>query len=270
MCFLLFVQSAHPQKAAVLSPDNTPQSQQYAGLVNENLSRLVKTADLDLAATVLRAQAPERPFNQTVAEARALGTGIGSEYLILLRADTIRRTSLEKDKYFEAYAVYFVVSSKTGMLVHWGIQSHEADEPEPAGAQLLDSIPGTAAEIADRIKADQETGGAVPVDESVAELLPDSDPTARYPLPYRRIKPPYTNTAKLYRVEATVDIEVEIDAEGKVAHTRIVRWAGYGLEESVENTVRSMNWRPADSRGKSFAMRVLLRYNFEDLENQVD
>jgi hypothetical protein len=59
---------------------------------------------------------------------------------------------------------------------------------------------------------------------------------------------------------------VDIDAEGRIAASRIVRWAGFGLDESVEKAVRSMNWRPAMRNGKSLPMRVLLRYNFRKVE----
>ena len=85
-------------------------------------------------------------------------------------------------------------------------------------------------------------------------------------MPYRRISPKYTPEAFLFDVRATVDIEVEIDAHGKVQHTEIIRWAGYGLDESVDRTVREMNWRPADRNGRTLPMRVLLRYNFKKSE----
>jgi hypothetical protein len=48
--------------------------------------------------------------------------------------------------------------------------------------------------------------------------------------------------------------------------SKIVRWAGFGLEEAVERAVRSMNWRPAMRNGKALPMRVLLRYNFRKVE----
>jgi hypothetical protein len=90
----------------------------------------------------------------------------------------------------------------------------------------------------------------------------------RAPIPYRRIKPEYTVEAALYDIVATVDIVVDTDAAGKILRTEIVRWAGYGLDESVDKAVRSMNWRPAERNGRSIAMRFLLRYNFRKLEKE--
>ena len=65
---------------------------------------------------------------------------------------------------------------------------------------------------------------------------------------------------------ATVDAEVSIDQNGNITEIDIVRWAGYGLDESVANAVRSMNWRPAERDGKPLPMRILLRYNFTKTE----
>ena len=70
----------------------------------------------------------------------------------------------------------------------------------------------------------------------------------------------------MYGVSGTVDIEADIDETGKISRTSIVRWAGYGLDESVERAVRTMNWRPAMRSGKPLPMRVLLRYNFTKIE----
>ncbi|MEO8042966.1 MAG: energy transducer TonB, partial [Acidobacteriota bacterium] len=84
----------------------------------------------------------------------------------------------------------------------------------------------------------------------------------------RRIKPDYTTTAFLYDVRATIDVEADVDSDGRILSTRIVRWAGFGLEDSVEKAIRSMNWRPAMRGGKPLPMRVLLRYNFTKVDKE--
>ena len=87
-------------------------------------------------------------------------------------------------------------------------------------------------------------------------------------MPYKRIKPEYTRTAYLYDAKGTVDISVDIDQNGAVKGTEIVRWTGYGLDEAVIEAVRKMNWRPAERGGKTLPMRVLLRYNFTKIEKE--
>src|SRR5260370_37823785 len=82
------------------------------------------------------------------------------------------------------------------------------------------------------------------------------------PRPYAGIKPPYPETAARAEVEATVDVLADIDARGEVERLEIARWAGYGLDQSVMDTVRQMHFFPAMRNGVAMPMRVLLRYNF--------
>ncbi|HMJ25885.1 MAG TPA: energy transducer TonB, partial [Pyrinomonadaceae bacterium] len=77
-----------------------------------------------------------------------------------------------------------------------------------------------------------------------------------------RVKPPYPDTAARAEVEATVDVLVDIDARGEVGRVEIARWAGYGLDQSVTDTVTQMHFFPAMRDGVAIPMRVLLRYNF--------
>jgi hypothetical protein len=51
-------------------------------------------------------------------------------------------------------------------------------------------------------------------------------------------------------VTATIDVLVDVEADGGITKIEIVRWAGFGLDESVAETVRKMNWRPAERNGK--------------------
>jgi TonB family protein len=59
-----------------------------------------------------------------------------------------------------------------------------------------------------------------------------------------------------------VDALVEIGADGEVADVRVVRWAGFGLDEEVVATIRRMHFHPARRDGEPVPVRVLLRYNF--------
>jgi len=76
------------------------------------------------------------------------------------------------------------------------------------------------------------------------------------------LKPPYPETAARAEVEAIVDALVDIDARGEVGHVEIARWAGYGLDQSVSDTVKQLHFFPAMREGIAIPMRVLLRYNF--------
>ena len=83
------------------------------------------------------------------------------------------------------------------------------------------------------------------------------------PRPYRRIKPPYSAAAAQAEVEGVVDVQVDIDARGEITKIEIARWAGFGLDQSVLDTVKQMHFFPAMRDGVAIPMRVLLRYNFQ-------
>jgi TonB family protein len=103
--------------------------------------------------------------------------------------------------------------------------------------------------------------------EAVIEEAPDDEKAAevqgiRAPRPYRRLRPEYPQTAARAEAEATVDVVVDVGADGEVGDVQISRWAGFGLDESTIATVRQLHFFPAMKNGTPIPMRVLLRYNF--------
>lgn len=263
--FPLFAQ----QKLAVLIPEKTYQSQMFVEKLEDSLSNNFKILDDSLSEAAFRSAKYDKPFNLSREESKNVGAAIGCNYFLLIKAENQRRYSLEKKEYYESYAVVYVVSSRTGRLVFWKLVSGEAENVEKAENKLFALNDDLSAEISEKLKIvtkDELTEKAAPkLEQLPAEDSPEAK-NFRPPLPYKRIKPPYTRLANLYRVEATVDIEIDVDENGKILHTEITRWAGFGLDESVDKTIRQMNWKPADRNGKPLPMRVLLRYNFKKIE----
>ncbi|HEY0430029.1 MAG TPA: TonB family protein [Pyrinomonadaceae bacterium] len=265
----LFVPTLSAQKLALLVPEKTEQSVNYAGKLETSLSAKLKILDASLSETAFRAENYENPFNLTTGESKIIGARVGCDYFLLVKAINQRRSTFAKAEFYESYAVVYVASARTGRLVFWKLKSFEAKTPAAADKELFASVDNLSTEIYEKLKA----VGAEELNEKRAqniEELPAEDSAEaknfRPPLPYQRIKPEYTPLASLYFVEATVDIEIEVDASGKLLKTEIVRWAGFGLDESVTETIRRMQWRPASRNGKSLPMRVLLRYNFKKIE----
>jgi protein TonB len=212
-------------------------------------------------------------LNLTLAEARALGAAIGCDFYVTGDAQTIRRSSSARPVYFESYASVFVVSARTGRLVLWDRPRAEADKPERAEASLLDELDeraaGYVAAVREAFAREERERFDPPADEGASLLDLSSDAGAgahagdlREPAPYRRLRPAYPDTASRAEAEATVDVAVEIGADGEVGRVEIVRWAGFGLDDSVVSTIRRMHFRPAERGGQAVAVRVLLRYNF--------
>ena len=257
------------KKIAVIIPEKTYQSRIFVEKLESSLSNRFKILDDSLSDAAFRSAKYEKPFNLSLEESKNTGAAIGCDYFLLVKAENQRRNSLLKGEYYESYAVVYAVSSRSGQLVFWKLVSREAQSSDKAEGKLFDAADDLSAEISDRLKTVAEQQSNEASAQKLEELPAVDSPEAkgfRPPLPYRRVKPAYTPLADLYGVEATVDIEIDVDENGKIPRAEITRWAGFGLDESVDKTVRQMNWKPADRDGKNLPMRVLLRYNFRKIE----
>jgi TonB family protein len=265
--------SVYGQRLAIVAPESNAVSDLYAERLRDSLAASgAKVMDRDASDAAYRTSVIEAPFNMTTEQSRKLGETIGSDIFILINGRTQQRTSLEKRGYYESSAAVFVVSSRSGRLIHWDVASGEAGRSSEAEAGLFGSVDKIAGMI---IKTAEQAyrNDLEPRNDRARfpELPPEGSVNARglrAPIPYNRIKPGYTETVYLYDVRATVDVEVSIDETGKIADIDIVRWAGYGLDESVIAAVRSMNWRPAERNGKQLPMLILLRYNFTKIDKE--
>lgn len=268
--FCLFAYAAAAQRVAILTPDDSEQSRSVADFLTEALSTRLKVIDNGLSEAAFNSKKPTAPYNMTSDESKRAGAVIGCDQLILIRSANQRRNASGRGEYFEAYAVIYAVSSRTGRLIHWALHKYEAVNAAAAARSLNAAAPTIADEIKAKIDASKAevTGPPLPFMEEPPE--PNSPGAKNFvaPIPFRRIKPEYTAEASFYEVTATVEIMVDLDAAGKVLRTEIVRWAGYSLDESVERTVRQMNWRPAERSGKALPMRFLLRYNFKKVDKE--
>lgn len=249
---------------AILTPEKNASSEELAAAVSVKMDKKFRLVELSMADAAFRSAEIAEPFNQTVETARTLSEIIGCEYFVLIRTGDHRRAGVDRPDYFESNAAVFIVSGRTGELRQFRLYVSEGKTEDAARSALKNS----AAEIADEIS--RAVAGDQPDDTAKTDLPLPPDPasqTFRAPVPYKRMKPDYTEQAMIYGIEATVDVSVDIDAKGTVLRTDIRRWAGYGLDESVEENIRRMNWRPAELAGKYLPMRILLRYNFKDIQN---
>jgi hypothetical protein len=261
--------STMAQRVAIVAPQKTDNDIYYSQRLAEGLAASIRTLDTSQSETAFRSVHIRDVYNMSIEEARAAATVMGCDYFVIVRTGAQRRSSFSRADYYEAFAVHYVVSGRTGELLSWLLKSFEGDDANKALSPLTASVNNTSNEIVDKIRSANISGRRAPSDVRIEEVPDAGSPAAidlKPPIPFRRIKPEYTSAAFLYDVRATIDIEADVDADGRILSTRIARWAGFGLEESVEKAVRSMNWRPAMRAGKPLPMRVLLRYNFTKVE----
>jgi hypothetical protein len=266
---LTFFVPVAAQNVAILAPDKLESSKSFAEKLQGALAKKIRILDNAMSEAAFNSAKAANPFNLTTEGSKALGAAIGCDHFILVKSATLRRSSSKRPEYYESHAAIFGVSARTGRLIYWRLLRFEESKPEAAQNILNDAVGQLAADIENKLRLAANVELAEPPIPEMEEPPDEGSPEAknfRAPVPYRRIKPEYTPDGFLNDIEATVEIVVDLNKDGTILRTEIVRWAGYGLDESVEKVVRSMNWRPAERSGKPLPMRFLLRYNFKKIE----
>ena len=264
--------TARPIEIAVVGFGDSATAKEVSQQISESFrANQFRIIDSDRARAAAKGVGYNGSLNMTLEEARNLASAIGCDFFFTGIAETLRRSPSNAPVYFESYASLFLVSARTGKLVFWERQEFRRPTAIEAEQALLNSLSAaTTRERSQstilRIAEEERNFRATALDRSapVIDLMPDAEASdgVRAPRPFRRPKPAYPEAAAHDQVEATVDVLVDIDAKGKVGQIEVARWAGYGLDESVINTVKQMDFFPAMRDGAALPMRVLLRYNF--------
>jgi len=289
LCLLLLASAAiaqsSPTRLAVIDFGNAPTGVRAAEAIREIFqpiqpkldespaSREFAVIDRDQTGAAAIGAGFEGSLNLTKQQARDLGAAMGCDFYFIGEAQTLRRSPSTKPLYYESYATVFLVSARTGRLIFWERPSAQRDAPAESEKALLAILSSeetrhryvVAVRRAQEDERDERANaieGGPQIIEVMSDDGSDTNQEVRAPRPYRRLKPPYPETAAAAEVEATVDVLVDIDARGEVGRVEIARWAGYGLDQSVIDTVRQMHFFPAMRDGAAIPMRVLLRYNF--------
>ncbi|HKG79048.1 MAG TPA: energy transducer TonB, partial [Pyrinomonadaceae bacterium] len=236
-------QTNRPPVLSVLDFGSTPIAKQATDTFRTKLRANgdVTVADPDLSRAAAKGIGYTGSLNLTITEARDLGAALATEFYILGDAQTVRRSSFESPVYYESYCSIFLVSARTGRLLLWERPSFENAEATKAEARLSQylSDDAFARRVIGIIKKSHEderiqrtilTASA----EALIEEAPDDEKAAeaqgvRAPRPYRRLRPEYPQSAARADAEATIDVVVDVGADGEVSEVQIVRWAGFGL-----------------------------------------
>ena len=261
---------------SVLDFGSTPIAKQATDTLRSRLraTKEVVVADADMSRAAAKGIGYTGSLNLPVNEARDLGAALATEFYFLGDAQTLRRSSFEKPVYYEAYCSIFLVSTRTGRLIFWERPTFEDAEATRAELQLSqylsdDSLTQRLVGVIRKSHEDERIQRSVmtAAPEALIEEAPEDEKAAevqgiRPPRPYRRLRPEYPPSAARADAEATVDVAVDVGADGEVSEVQIVRWAGFGLDEVTVATVRQLHFFPAMKNGAPIPMRVLLRYNF--------
>ena len=143
---LLLSTALYSQRLALVEPESA-KVEDLGSAVRAILTPDFRIIDESLADAAFRSVTVADPFNLTTSDARRIGEVIGVNNFILLRSAVQRRASLDRPAYFEAYAIAYVVNTRTGALEGWFRESVEGANEKEARVRLI----ANAGSLADRI-----------------------------------------------------------------------------------------------------------------------
>jgi hypothetical protein len=233
---------------------------------------LVSSVDRGLIEAALNGFGYDNSINLTTTEARRLGAAIGCDFFIVGKSEVLSRSDRVGESHEEAYAAIMIVDSRSGRLALFDFVNAKA--PTRAGAihSLTDELAKRTNGYVERIvrfytiaSSVKDTGDRSAATEPIEDVPEENSTRAegfKPPEFLNRIKPEYTAEAQLADVTATVEALAVFRSNGEVGEVEITRWAGFGLDESSERTIRRLKFKPATRDGRPISVRAAIRYNF--------
>jgi TonB family protein len=243
------------------------------GVVAAQLRGLAKGQFELLDPALIRAAVQGAGYNGSLNmlrdEARALGLSLGCDFFLLGKVLTGRRFGKDNQPYYESLAGLFAVETRTGGLASFGFAREQANNQAEAQKKLTAALTSVWQEmVAGMIQVNtkhlSEIAEIGRMSSTVIEVLNDDQlgQQGQQPIFYQRLKPAYAAEAEAAGITATVELEAVFQADGKIGEVIVVRWAGFGLDESAVATVKKLRFKPARQAEKEVTIRGLVRYNF--------
>ena len=273
-----FVQAQSPIRLAVIDFAGD-QGREISNLMRDAVTRFgseMELLDDDLVRTAVNGAGYAGSVNLSRDDAKALGQSLGCDFYVLGKTLVARRLVGAKGDqfYFEALAGLFFVETRTGKLSLFSFESAKAQAENQAKDQLKQRLRQAWPRYAEAIIAARRLQAAAsekiePGSSPVEVLTDDLIATGtEQPFFFQRIKPEYTEQADLANIAATVELEAVFRDDGTVGEVEIVKWAGFGLDESAVATIKKLRFKSAERGGKKLTLKGLVRYNFRRPQSQ--
>lgn len=205
-------------------------------------------------------------LNLTVKQAHRLGAAIGCDYYILGRGNIDAVSVASQGIVYRAWTALFFVNARSGKLSLFTFTVEERARRHEAARALIAAlgrkVPRCLHQIAHAPPAAWRPSAASmkTIDIEDPHALPANITPPRILL---SPKPVYPRWAHIADVTATVELQVTFLPDGRIGPIDVVRWAGFGLDESARRAARAIRFRPATIDGRPVAARALLRYEFK-------
>ena len=239
-------------------------SQQLRKLAESNGISMVNEEQLKLAVS---GAGYNRSLNLKVEDARALGLSIGCDYYLIGTAKVQRRLLSEREFYFDVLIAVFVVETRSGRLIKFLFEQARTEKETAARERLKELTKTIWRQSSDALKSSAISNDI----DKVTEVYDLESAEAvklqiKPPQFFRRVKPTYTATADLMGIAATVELKVIFQSNGLVGAVEVIRWAGFGLDDSALATVKQLKFEPAKLQNKPVSVSAVVQYNFRQEE----
>lgn len=233
----------------------------------------VAIIDRSLLQPALTALGYDGSINLRTSEARRLGAAIGCDFFVIGKAEVVARSERENQSHQEAIIAVLLVDGRSGALVFFDFIIEKASASEDALTGALMKLRGRAGSYVERLAKFHAARAVAPARthpavERVEEIPAEgSSQAAGFTPPefLNRVKPDYTDEASRADISATVEAAAVFQASGEVGNVEIIRWAGFGLDESAVRAIRQLKFKPAHRDGKPVSVRAVIQYNFRRL-----
>lgn len=262
LCCLLFDCSLAQSRIAILDfVGERAASNHLRKLADKAEFTQVDAAQLEIA---VKGSGYNGSLNLTLDEARALGLSIGCDYYIVGIARVLRRLGSASEFYFDVMLGTFLVETSSGKLINFSFEKAQTANEILAHHQLLNLAEKIWLSSTVAIKS--AAGKSVNAEEPQQIYELDSAEAVRLkikpPQFFRRVKPTYTEAASFGNITATIELKAVFQSDGRIGEVEIVRWGGFGLDESALATVRQLKFEPAKIDGRPVNVSAIVRYNF--------
>jgi TonB family protein len=259
------------------SPDHpTALARKAESVLNSSLGSesRVSLVDQSLVQPAMKGILYDGSINMSRDEARKLGSAIGCDFFITGKLETFTRSDRVAEEHEEALIGVMIVDGRTGALAMFDFISVKAATREAAVGALIKTLTPRAGSYVDRMsrfqlaRAQVIPPGSKTAAESIENIPEEGSPLAVGFTPpefLNRVIPDYTDAAERADITAVVEASAVFLANGEVGDIQIVRWAGFGLDESAERAIRQLTFKPATRDGKPVSVRATVRYNFRRL-----
>ncbi len=213
-------------------------------------------------------------INMSRDEARKLGSAIGCDFFVTGKLETFTRSDRVAEEHEESLLGVMIVDARTGALAVFDFIDEKAATREAAAAALIRTLTTRAGGYVDRMSRFQLAralvipSGSETSADRIEDIPDEGSPLATGFAPpefLNRVKPEYTDVAERADITASVEARAVFRADGEVGEIQIVRWAGFGLDESAERAIRQLKFKAATRGGKQVSVRAVVRYNFRRL-----